>query len=313
MFQTSSNGDRKLPLIVETEKNNRENPPLCESLLNSREIFGEELLKYGAVLFRGFGVETVAEFQSFARRFAGTELLDYAGGVSPRISLNDGVYTSTEYPPNLTLSLHNELSYSDVYPNRLYFFCFTEPDSGGETTVADSRDILSKIDSEVVDVFKRKKIRYDRNLSAGKGSGYSWQDAFETDDKETVENLCRKIGAEFEWKADGGLRLSQIRPATTIHPVTGEEVWFNQADGFHPSNLDAETYELMKGNFRLNACFGDGSPFDAAMLEHIREVLRSETIPVKWQRGDILVLDNILAAHGRMPFSGKRKIVLAMS
>jgi alpha-ketoglutarate-dependent taurine dioxygenase len=49
------------------------------------------------------------------------------------------------------------------------------------------------------------------------------------------------------------------------------------------------------------------------MLEHIREVLRQETIPVKWQKGDILIVDNILAAHGRMPFSGARRIVLAMT
>jgi alpha-ketoglutarate-dependent taurine dioxygenase len=227
--------------------------------------------------------------------------------------MSKGVYTSTEYPPNLALSLHNELSYSANYPRRLYFFCAVAPETGGETTVGDSRRILQNIDSEIVDLFKSKKIRYDRNLSGDAGSGYSWQDAFETGDRETVENHCRKIGADFEWKADGGLRVSQIRSATTVHPETGEEVWFNQADGFHPSNLDAETYELMNGNFRLNACFGDGEPFDVSMLEHIREVLRLETVPVKWQKGDILVVDNILAAHGRMPFSGARKIVLAMT
>jgi hypothetical protein len=34
-----------------------------------------------------------------------------------------------------------------------------------------------------------------------KGSGYSWQEAFGTDDKQTVENICRKFRAEFEWKA----------------------------------------------------------------------------------------------------------------
>ncbi|HEY0657874.1 MAG TPA: TauD/TfdA family dioxygenase, partial [Pyrinomonadaceae bacterium] len=264
-------------------------------------------------LFRGFGAETTEEFQSFARAFAEKDLLGYAGGVSPRNNLGNRVYTSTEYPPNLSLSLHNELSYSENHPQRLYFFCVVAPEQGGETTLGDSRRILRNIDSEVINLFKSKNIRYDRNLSSEAGSGYSWQDAFETDDKQTVENHCRNIGAEYEWKSGGGLRVSQIRPATMIHPQTGEEVWFNQADGFHPSNLDRETYELMNGNFRLNACFGDGSPFEVSMLEHIREVLRKETIPVKWQTGDILIVDNILAAHGRMPFSGARKIVLAMT
>lgn len=159
-------------------------------------------------------------------------------------------------------------------------------------------------------------MRYDRNLPNEKGSDYSWQAAFETDDKETVENHCRVIGADFEWKANGSLRISQTRPATATHPETGEEVWFNQADGFHPSNLDAETRQWFVSNgeeFRLDSHFGDGSPIAVSMLEQIRVVLQNETIPHQWQIGDILILDNMLTAHGRMPFSGARRIALAMT
>jgi alpha-ketoglutarate-dependent taurine dioxygenase len=114
------------------------------------------------------------------------------------------------------------------------------------------------------------------------------------------------------------LRLSQIRPAILTHPTTHEKVWFNQADGFHPSNLDAETYRALislmsEDEFRLNVFFGDGSPIDLETLGHIRAVLESETIPHRWQAGDVLILDNILAAHGRAPFTGARKIALAMT
>jgi alpha-ketoglutarate-dependent taurine dioxygenase len=311
MFAKNLDASQKLPLIIEPPSGAK--MPQSAELIKMRDFFVSELLIFGALLFRGFDIETVEQFENFARLFSEKDLLDYAGGVSPRVSIGKGVYTSTEYPPNLGLSLHNELSYSANYPQRLYFFCAVAPEIGGETTIGDSRKILQNINPEVVDLFKKKKVRYDRNLSGEVGTGYSWQDAFETDDEQTVENHCRKIGAEYEWKSDGGLRVSQVRPATIIHPQTDEEVWFNQADGFHPSNLDRETYELMNGNFRLNACFGDGSPFDVSMLEHIRAVLREETIPVKWRKGDILVVDNILAAHGRMPFNGARKIVLAMT
>lgn len=241
----------------------------------------------------------------------------YAGGVSPRIALTDGgVYTSTEYPPHLALALHNELSYSAVFPRHLYFFCHTAPESGGETTLGDSRSILRGIDRETVALFKRKNVRYDRNLPGEKGSGYSWQEAFETDNKSVIENICRKIGASFEWKETGGLRISQIRPATARHPETGEEVWFNQADGFHASNLEAETLAAIADGGeepRLDSRFGDGSPIAAETLENIRAVLHEETVPHRWQTGDVLILDNMLAAHGRLPFSGARKIALAMT
>lgn len=32
-----------------------------------------------------------------------------------------------------------------------------------------------------------------------------------------------------------------------------------------------------------------------------------------WRAGDLLVADNVLAAHGRMPFSGARRVLLSMT
>jgi hypothetical protein len=109
------------------------------------------------------------------------------------------------------------------------------------------------------------------------------------------------------------------RPATAHHPHTGEEVWFNQADGFHPSALLPDVYAAAlaevgsEDRFRLNVTYGDGSPIALETLEHIRAVLRAHSVPHRWQRGDVVVLDNLLAAHGRLPFSGPRKIALAMT
>ena len=252
----------------------------------------------------------------------GEGLFDYAGGASPRRSLGGAestVYSSTEYPPEMTLALHNELSYTDAFPSRLYFCCLVAPQSGGETTLADSRRILAVIDPSVVESFKTRKVRYVRNLSPEKGSGYSWQEALETDSSDEAESGCQRIGADWEWLPGGILRMSQVRPATAIHPVTGEEVWFNQADGFHPSALDEATYRSMLDHcgsedaFRLNVTYGDRTPIARDALEHVRSVLRAETVPHRWQQGDVVVLDNLLAAHGRMPFTGPRKIAVAMT
>jgi alpha-ketoglutarate-dependent taurine dioxygenase len=290
---------------------------LLELVRAERAKLAEKLLTHGALLFRGF---EVADLGGFARAFAGREtLFGYAGGASPRKALGGGSYTSTEYPPDMTLSLHNELCYADAFPRLLYFQCLVEPQSGGETTLGDSRRILAAIDPAVADRFRSKGIRYIRNLSGLKGSGYSWQEALETDERAEAEEACRRIGADFEWRADGSLRMSQLRPATAVHPATGEEVWFNQAHGFHPSALDSRTYaELIaicesEDALRLGVTYGDGSPIETGALEHIRAVLAAETIPHRWRQGDILVLDNLLTAHGRAPFSGPRKIALAMS
>jgi hypothetical protein len=301
---------RKCPVIAAPE----EFESLIETISDRKDFFRERLLDCGALLFRGCRVENAGNFERFVRHFSKKELFNYAGGVSPRIALGSGVYTSTEYPEQIMLSLHNELSYADIFPEHIYFCCLTAPKTGGETTIGDSRRILQKINPEIVERFKRKNICYIRNLSADKGSGYSWQEAFETDCRIAAENRCRTIGASFEWKNGGGLRLRQIRPATLKHPLRGEEVWFNQADGFHPSNLGEAYFRATdEDEFRLNCRFGDDSTIDSETLRHIREVLESETIPHKWQVGDILILDNLLTSHGRLPFSGERKIAAAMT
>lgn len=312
---------KQLLLVVERKERccpRDEREYLLHLCLSHKGSLHEKLLTHGALLLRGLPVLEPTEFAEFVRSFSGKPLLDYFGGASPRIKLCQGVYTSTEYSQSVTLSLHNELSYTYDWPSQLFFCCVKPAEQGGETPIADSRAVLRGIDEEVLSQFKAKKIRYVRNLTAEAGSGFSWQDAFETFDKAAVEDYCLRGGIDFIWKEDGGLWLSEIRPATAHHPLTGAEVWFNQADGFHPSALDKETYDELRSvmsedEFRLNAYYGDGSEIEASALAHVREVMRREMLPVNWQAGDILILDNMLAAHGRMPFAGSRKILLAMT
>lgn len=316
MLKTYLPNSQKLPLVVETDEKNRSLRALQDLTEVNKDFFRGVLESVGALLLRGFDVHTADDFRRFVRGFSGKDFFNYAGGASPRSALRKNVYNSTEYPPNLTLELHNELSYSKIFPRHLYFFCQTAPDNGGETSLGDSRRILRRIRPSISGLFKQKRVLYERHLKPETGGGYSWREAFETDDKKTVEDICRRVDAEFEWQADDCLKIRQIRPATAAHPKTGEEVWFNQAHGFHASALDAETlawYRARREKPRLNSSYGDGSPICALTLGHIREVLQAETVPHRWQAGDILILDNILTAHGRMPFSGARKIILAMT
>lgn len=304
---------KRLPLVVEPDGESLD--VLC---LRHGDHLRGKLLEHAALLLRGFPVPAAGELARFVRLFSGREPLDYVGGASPRVKLGGGVYTSTEYSPHVTLSLHNELSYTYRWPAHLFFCCVVAPGRGGETALGDSRALLGKIDAGVVSEFKRRGIRYDRNLSGDAASHFSWQAAFETADRSAVERFCRAGRVEFRWTGGGGLRLSEVRPATARHPATGDEVWFNQADGFHPSALDPADYASLisstaEEDFRLNSYFGDGAPLDPSALEHVRRVAREEMVLVEWEAGDILILDNVLAAHGRMPFTGPRRILLAMS
>jgi alpha-ketoglutarate-dependent taurine dioxygenase len=312
-----------LPFVVERPAAGEASFDDLLRLVREKEgLLGDLLLIHGAILLRGWPVRSCDQFAELVERLSGGDgLLEYRGGASPRRSLSAGaqpVYNSTEYPADMELSLHNELSYSSAWPDRIYFLCMTAPAQGGETTLGDSRRILAAIPTAVRARFESKGLLYIRNLPSGAGSGYSWQDAFGTGDREAVERHCAAIGADHEWIGDL-LRMTEVRPATLVHPATGEKIWFNQADGFHPSALQPATHARFlaeRGSedlFRLNVRFGDGTAIEPSDLAAVRQVIRTETRAHAWRPGDVLMLDNLLAAHGRRSFSGERRIAVAMS
>jgi hypothetical protein len=155
---------------------------------------------------------------------------------------------------------------------------------------------------------------YVRNY--GDGLDLSWQNVFQTDDRAKVEAYCRTAEIEFEWKNENELRTWQVCQAVAKHPHTGEMVWFNQAHLFHVSSLTSEIrdslFASVDGEPPRNAYYGDGSPIEDEALEEIRAAYARAAVIFPWQGRDVLVLDNMLAAHGRMPYRGPRQIVVGM-
>ena len=273
------------------------------------------LLQHGAILFRGFGLAEVEKFERIIEAVSGP-LLSYSYRSTPRTQISGKIYSSTEYPAHQSIPLHNENSYSPSWPMKLWFFSMQVAKQGGATPIADSRKIYQAIPAEICDSFVRKGLMYVRNY--GIGLDLPWQEVFQTASKAVVEDFCRKSEMEFEWLADDQLRTRQTCQVVERHPRTGEAVWFNQAHLFHVSRLPAEVREwlllsLGEKNLPRNVYHADGSSIDAAMIDEIARVCEENSIVFSWQEGDVLLLDNMLAAHGRKPFVGKRKVVVGMA
>jgi alpha-ketoglutarate-dependent taurine dioxygenase len=282
--------------------------------LNHRELIQAHLLKHGGILFRNFNIPSKEAFEQFVIA-SSAELLPYRERSSPRTQVSKNIYTSTDYPANQRIFLHNENSYQHTWPLKIFFFCALPPTQGGETPIADCRKVFERIDPEIRRRFIEKGWMLVRNF--GDGLSLSWQSVFQTEDKIAVEDYCRDAGIEIEWRGDL-LRTRQVRQAVARHPMTGEMVWFNHATFFHVSTLEPSTREVLLAGLKEedlpnNTYYGDGSPIEPAVLEEIRDAYRKETISFVWQEGDILILDNMLSAHGRNPYTGPRKILVAMS
>lgn len=273
------------------------------------------LLRNGAILFRDFGLTAVEEFERLIETVCGP-LLDYSYRSTPRHVISGRIYSSTEYPAHQSIPLHNENSYTRNWPMKLSFFSLQVAEQGGETPIADSRKIYEAISPEIRECFVRKGLMYVRNY--GTGLDLRWQEVFQTSGKAVVEDYCRKAGMEFEWVADDQFRTRQRGQVVERHPRTGEMVWFNQAHLFHVSRLEADVREWLlvafgEHNLPRNVYFADGSPIDPAMLDEIMRVCDEQSIVFPWKEGDVLMLDNMLTAHGRKPFVGKRKVVIGIA
>ncbi|MDT3777025.1 TauD/TfdA family dioxygenase [Nitrospira sp. MA-1] len=301
----------RLPLLMTAQ----EGRDLGELSAAARCGADEFLSIHGGVLFRGLPVESPSDFESFVKVFT-QSMIAYEFGSTPRSQVHHQVYTSTEYPSDQHIPLHNEQAYTTEWPMKIWFYCGQPSEEGGYTPIADSREVLTRIPSHIRKRFIRKGVMYVRNY--GNGLDVPWQKVFNTEDRAIVEQFCRKNGILFEWKPDGELRTRQIAQAVAVHPVTQEEVWFNQAHLFHVSNLEPDVREALlcavsEDELPRHVYYGDGTSIETDVLNEIRDVYRCLAVQFSWQKGDVLMLDNMLAAHGRTPYKGNRQILVAMA
>jgi alpha-ketoglutarate-dependent taurine dioxygenase len=304
--------DETLPLVLEPATRGVD---LLSWAQSNPDFLERELLKHGAILFRRFNVASAEQFEKFIACVAGPTI-EYRERSSPRSYVSGNIYTSTEYPPDQQIFLHNENSYAHVWPLRIFFYCQTAPAGGGQTPISDVRRVLGRLAPAAVEKFERLKVMYVRNF--GNSIGLEWQTVFQTGSRAAAEDYCRDAGYEFEWKEAGGLRTRRIGQAVAKHPKTGERLWFNHAAFFHVSTLEPSIREPLLAQFKeedlpVNTYYGDGSRIEPSVLDDLREAYRQETVTFNWEKGDILMLDNMLTAHGRLPYTGQRKILVGMS
>ena len=286
---------------------------LADWAKNNREFIEAKLLQHGGILFRGFIGPMVSAFEQFALSICSELFGEY--GDLPREGVSGKVYGSTPYPADKAILFHSESSHLHRWPMKIWFFCVQPAQQGGETPIVDCRKIYQLLDPKLREKFAQKQIMYVRNYTDG--LDVSWKDFFKTEDKSVVEEYCREAGMEFEWKAGNNLRTRKIRPAIAKHPKTKEMVFFNQLPLHHISCLDAATRASLlsvfgEENLPRNVYYGDGTPIEDSVMAEIQAVYAQAAVSFPWQAGDILMLDNMLAAHSRNPFIGSRKIVVAM-
>jgi alpha-ketoglutarate-dependent taurine dioxygenase len=332
----------KLPLVVSPENGDSSRQNLVQWITENKPTVEEKLTESGAVLFRGFDIQTPEDFESIAKA-VDNDLKDDYMGTSPRDKKSGFVFSASELPGHYPIMQHCEMSFLPSAPRRLFFYCHIEPEYGGETPVCDFRKVYQDLDPKIREEFERKGVKHIRNYASPEDksrSGFqlkSWLDMFHTSDKATIEKKCAENDIICEWKENDGLRLTNKSDAVKVHPKTGEKVWFNHTQVFHVSAAAAEYHKIHKRQKRwetfkysmllelmtwykkltknpndqsMHVTFGDDSPIPDDYVEHIEDVIWKNMVIQPWKKGDIICIDNFSTSHGRLPYYGPREIMV---
>jgi hypothetical protein len=282
------------------------------------------LLSVGAFVLRGLPVHGTAEFDWVMSSYANAPI-DYTGGSSPRSSLAGRVYEATSAPPNLVIPLHQEMAYLPKHPSRLAFYCNVPAATDGETLLASVREFQRKIDPAFFERLQSLGVLYRRNLRSPDSPvahpmiaalHRDWASVFDSDVPQVAEAHCDAMGLDWRWNDDGSLTTEYRARGLIDHPLTGETLYFNHilSQSTHPRGIGVEAAAILDAHYPAGAVrgyevlFGDGSPIERDDVARLFDVADSIVIKFPWQRDDILVLDNLLIAHGRNRYSGHRDI-----
>ncbi len=342
-LQSLPEAKNAVPLVI-APRDHRAPTWLADWLRAHAGWVGEQLTTHGAVLLRGFDVTTPAAFEAVARAIDPELANDYLG-TSPRNALTSHVFTASELPPHYPIPQHCEMSFLRRPPRRL-FFCALAPNEGpgGETPLCDFAAVAESLAPAVRARFEVRGVRNIRNYAApGERRRDLWQlkpwdDMFGTTDREVVERKAADNGLECVWGQGGTLRLLNTQPALAPHPTTGAAVWFNHSQVFHFSAAAGELRRIgrRRGQLRsallaravalvaavrsritdpealpMHCSYGDGSTISDADMEAVRDAIWSNLVAYRWQRGDVVAIDNRRVSHGRMPYRGARNIAVA--
>jgi hypothetical protein len=275
---------------------------------SEREHLANELERSGAILFRGFPVQSAKNFDEFAMAF-GFEHFTYEESLSNavRINLTPRVFTANEAPPDVEIFLHHEMAQTPIYPHRLFFCCLSAASEGGATPLCRSDLLWQDFKShhpELALPFEELGLKYTTHMpvddDSASGQGRSWRSTLSVKDKAEAEARLSELDYSWEWSDNDSLLATTGALPAVRDLKDGSQSFFNQVIAAH------------KGwkrhiNRQSVLTFGDGSEIPRTSLDLLADISTRYTVPCEWQDGDVALVDNYRVMHGRYPFSGDRK------
>ena len=302
-------GDSVFPSVVVNDGSLKTQQECSDWIkLNATELEAR-LRESGAILFRGFPVNSAETFDEFSHSF-GYPNFTYKESLSNavRINFTERVFTANEAPKDVEIFLHHEMAQTPISPSKLFFFCKSAADEGGETPLCRSdmlfEDLAEQMPALAAD-FVSKGLQYTTQMPAeddpNSGQGRSWKSTLSVQDAPEAEQKLDQLGYSWEWLADGSLRATTPVLPAVIDMGNDKKVFYNQLIAAYMG------WKGVRENPSSAITFGDGTAIPVEGLQLAVKLSEKYTFDLPWQDGDVALVDNYMTMHGRRPFLGERK------
>lgn len=292
------------------------------------------LAKHGTLLFRNLPIHNAADFSKFAHAF-GYKPHEIIGIVVDRLLLAPNVAPANEAPKEVRIYNHNESPQVPHAPEYIFFYANKAPRKGGGTPISSSLELFHRAQAEIpefIDLLAEKgilsKVTYKVEKQYEGGSTLKQAFGKEVQDDDDEETKRKKIEAQiarygrgdyttWEWTDDEdgtkGLVLTHRLPVIRTQPGTNLPTLFTGLAAYYKNTLQARDGSGPGRKNVANQVFGDGTPIPEKYLAHLAKITDEIRVLHKWQEGDVLVYDNIIAQHGREPWEGEQsdRVILA--
>lgn len=287
----------------------------------------------GGLLIRS-DMRDADELADFLKSVSFKPFASYVGGTAMRSApIADNVFKSTELPPDVTIPLHQEMAYVGVIPDYIALFCSASASDQQKTNLTGNMLQFTRgLPDWVFRKYRNRTARL-RRFMPPRGTDHGmfrlrrcWNDMFGTSDRSEATAIAAERRWQLRWLPDDFVEvLQEPFPFFRQHPVHGE-VWCTQAFAYLPvvqsylAEKDGriEDWQRMQTALRDapdtldGAVLDDGTPLDDGDALFIHKRLEDQTVALALGDGDLLILDNILRAHGRSPFHGTRRIMVSL-
>lgn len=296
-----------------------------QNLQGKDGLLTKALARHGTILFRGLPISSADDFSRFAHAF-GYKPHEIIGIVVDRPVLAPNVAPANEAPKHVEIYNHNESPQVPHAPEYIFFYGHKVPVKGGQTPISSSIELFARAQQEIPEfiqklgeegLLSRVTYKFDRQYTGGS----TLREAFGKEIKDEDDDATRRAKIEaqigrygrgkhttWEW-IDDGIIVSHRIPVIRTQPNTNLPVLFTGLAAYWKNSQGGSSTRKQITEQR----YGDGTPIPDRYLEKLAKITDEIRVLHKWEKGDVLVYDNIISQHGRQPWEGEQsdRVIMA--